>query len=79
MKMNKPPPPPEEQEELVHADDTIIGKAVRGSLVVGTVIAVVVIGLEECAELCRLLGKFHSPVAHLVKLQGHHRVDKLTH
>src|SRR5947209_18338272 len=42
--MNNPPPPPDEQEELVHADDTIIGKAVRWSLVVGTVIAVVVIG-----------------------------------
>ena len=42
--MNNPPPPPDEHEELVHADDTIIGKAVRWSLVVGTVIAVVVIG-----------------------------------
>src|SRR5213078_1849060 len=42
--MNNPPSPPDEHEELVHADDTIIGKAARWSLVVGTVIAVVVIG-----------------------------------
>src|SRR6185436_17752360 len=44
MTMNTPPPPPDEHEELVHADDTIIGKAVRWSLVSGTVIAAVVIG-----------------------------------
>jgi hypothetical protein len=31
---NVPPKPHHEEEELVHADDTIIGKAVRGSLVV---------------------------------------------
>src|SRR5204863_285086 len=42
--MNHPPPPPDEHEELVHADDTIIGKAVRWSLVAVLVIAVVVIG-----------------------------------
>src|SRR2546425_10321711 len=43
--MNNPPPPPsDEHEELVHADDTIIGKAVRWSLVVGAAVAVVVIG-----------------------------------
>src|SRR5436190_11526738 len=41
--MNNPLPPPDEHEELAHADDTIIGKAVRWSLVVGTVVAVVVI------------------------------------
>jgi len=43
--MNNPPPPPDEHEELVHADDTVIGKAVRWSLVVGLVIAVVVTGI----------------------------------
>src|SRR5438445_1297130 len=42
--MNNPPPKPDEHEELVHADDTIIGQAVRWSMVVGIVIAVVVIG-----------------------------------
>ena len=42
--MNNPSPPPDEHEELVHADDRIIGRAVRWSLVVGTVIAAVVIG-----------------------------------
>jgi hypothetical protein len=42
--MNHPPPPPDEHEELVHADDTIIGKAVRWSLMAVLVIAVVVIG-----------------------------------
>ncbi len=31
---NIPPQPPEEEEELAHADDVIIGKAVRWSLVV---------------------------------------------
>src|SRR5437667_3706280 len=42
--MNNPPPSSDEHEELVRADDTIIGKAVRWSLVVGAIIAVVVIG-----------------------------------
>ena len=43
--MNKnPTTPPEDQEELVHADDTIIGKAVRWSLVALVTIGVVVGG-----------------------------------
>src|SRR5262245_10414912 len=41
--MNKQPTmPPEEQEELVHADDTIIGKAVRWSLMALVVLVAVV-------------------------------------
>ncbi|PYK96600.1 MAG: CRTAC1 family protein [Verrucomicrobia bacterium] len=42
---NNPAPPPDEHEELVHADDAIIGKAVRGSVVVAVAMAVVVIGV----------------------------------
>src|SRR5437899_406466 len=40
---NFPPPKPEQEEELVHADDTIIGKAVRWSLL-ALVASVVVLG-----------------------------------
>jgi len=50
MTMNNPPPPPDEHEELVHADDTIIGKAIRWSLVAGLVIAAVVIGFVFIAK-----------------------------
>ena len=43
--MDKTPiPPHNEPEELVHADDTIIGKAVRGSLIAAIVIVVLVGG-----------------------------------
>src|SRR5262245_53004974 len=45
LQMNNPPPPSDEHEELAHADDTIIGRAVRWSLVAGTIIAVVAAGL----------------------------------
>src|SRR5436190_5461262 len=37
---NNPPPKPDHDDELVHADDTIIGKAVRSSLVAFVVVAV---------------------------------------
>ena len=37
---NNPSPKPEHEDELVHADDSIIGKAVRKSLLVLVVIAV---------------------------------------
>jgi len=41
---NNPPPQPDDHEELVHADDTIIGKAARWSLVVAAAILVIVLG-----------------------------------
>jgi hypothetical protein len=41
---NTPNPPPEEQEDLVHADDAIIGHAVRWSLIAVFALAVVVGG-----------------------------------
>ena len=42
---NIPTPPPDEHEELVHPDDSIIGKAARWSLVVAVAMAVVVFGV----------------------------------
>jgi hypothetical protein len=48
--MNSPSLPPDEHEELVHADDTIIGKAVRWSLVVGMAVALGVIGFVFIAK-----------------------------
>src|SRR6266496_983261 len=36
---NSPPPKPDHDDELVHADDTIIGKAVRSSLLAFVVVA----------------------------------------
>src|SRR6516165_7300394 len=40
--MNKnPTPPTEEQEELVHADDAVIGRAVRGSVIALVIILIV--------------------------------------
>src|SRR5882762_3250700 len=42
---NFPTPPPDEHEELVHPDDSIIGKAARWSLVVAVAMAVVVFGV----------------------------------
>ena len=42
--MNNRPPPPDEHEELVHADDRIIGKAVRWSLFAAAAIAAVALG-----------------------------------
>jgi len=42
--INNPPPKPEPEDELVHADDTIIGKAVRRSLIVLLVIAALFAG-----------------------------------
>src|SRR6188508_2252083 len=36
---NTPPPKPAHDDELVHADDTIIGRAVRVSVVVFVIIA----------------------------------------
>ena len=41
---NNPPPKPDHEDELVHADDTIIGKAVRWSLVVLVIVAVLIGG-----------------------------------
>src|SRR5262249_61419526 len=41
---NNPTLPPEDHEELVHADDTIIGKAARRSLVALVVIVAAVTG-----------------------------------
>jgi hypothetical protein len=48
--MNSPSLPPDEHEELVHADDTIIGKAVRWSLVVGMAVVLGVIGFVFIAK-----------------------------
>src|SRR2546421_1905040 len=42
---NIPTPPPDEHEELVHPDDSIIGKAARWSLVVAVAMVVVVFGV----------------------------------
>src|SRR2546430_2686137 len=42
---NIPTPPPDEHEELVHPDDSIIGKAARWSLVVAVAMAVIVFGV----------------------------------
>jgi len=64
--MNKTPnPPPEEQDELVHADDTIIGKAVRWSLVALVAVAVVVAGI-----LVFLKRKPAAPPAQLTKIDA---------
>jgi enediyne biosynthesis protein E4 len=64
--MNKTPnPPPEEQEELVHPDDTIIGKAVRWSLIALVVIAVVVGG-----TLLFLKRKPAPPPAQVTKIEA---------
>src|SRR6266511_3998934 len=41
---NAPPSQPDDHEELVHADDTIIGRAARWSLVVAAAILVIVLG-----------------------------------
>ena len=49
--MNKPPTPPEEHEELVHADDAIIGKAARWSLL--AIVALVVVAVITIAILKR--------------------------
>ena len=41
---NNPPPKPDSDDEMVHADDTIIGKAVRKSLLILAIIAVLFAG-----------------------------------
>ncbi|HTL54898.1 MAG TPA: CRTAC1 family protein [Candidatus Limnocylindrales bacterium] len=68
---NKPTPPPEDQEELVHADDAIIGKATRRSLVALVLIAVVITGTllflsRKPAPPPAQLTKLASPVARAV-------------
>jgi hypothetical protein len=67
--MNKSPiPPPEEQEELVHADDRIIGLAIRRSFIVLVAILVVVAGAvlwlnKKPAAKPAQLTKISAPVA----------------
>ena len=63
----QPDPPPEEQEELAHVDDAIIGKAIRWSLVVFVLIAVLFAGAvlflkRKPAPLPPQITKFTAPV-----------------
>jgi hypothetical protein len=60
---NKPTSPPDTDEELVHADDTIIGKAVRRSLMALAVIVAIVVG-----TILYLQRKPAPPPAQLTKL-----------
>ena len=62
--MNKTPiPPPEDQEELVHADDAVIGRAVRWSLL--ALVAVLIVGTGAMLILKR---KPAAPAPKLTKM-----------
>src|SRR5690349_8379977 len=68
---NKPNLPPDNQEELVHADDAIIGKAARCSLVVlvliaGTVTGTVLFLKRKPAPVTAQLTRLDSPVSRSV-------------
>src|SRR5258706_632728 len=64
--MNKPPAPaPEQGEELVHTDDRIIGKAIRGSLA-----ALVVIAILFGGAVFLLKRKATPPPAQITKLSA---------
>jgi hypothetical protein len=65
---NRPPPQPDNDEELVHVDDAIIGKAVRWSLVILLIIAVlfggaVLILNRKPAPLPAQITQFNAPVS----------------
>jgi len=72
MSASKPsnplPPPPPDDEELVHADDAVIGRAIRRSLLVFAALAVVGLGAwyllrPKLAPLAAQVTTLTTPVA----------------